>query len=39
MLARQEAGSQLSDPATIAASMKVFAQVYGEAPEIDWQYS
>jgi len=38
MLARQEAGPQLSDPATIAASMKVLAQVYSDEPDIDWQF-
>jgi hypothetical protein len=37
MLKRQAAGPQNGDPATIAASMKVLAQVYGEEPEIDWQ--
>ncbi len=37
MLKRQAIGPQLSDPATIAASMKVLAQVYGDEPDIDWQ--
>ncbi len=37
MLARQDAGPQLSDPATIAASMKILAQVYSDEPDIDWQ--
>jgi hypothetical protein len=36
MLKRQAVGPQLSDPATIAASMKVLAQVYGNDPDIDW---
>jgi hypothetical protein len=26
----------MSDPATIAASMKVLAQVYKDEPDIDW---
>ena len=38
MLARQEAGPQLSDPATIAASVKLLAQVYSDEPDIDWQF-
>lgn len=38
MLARQEAGPQLSDPETIAASMKVLAQVYRDEPAIDWPF-
>ncbi len=38
MLAHQEAGPQLSDPATIAASIKVLAQVYSDEPDIDWQF-
>ncbi len=36
MLKRQAAGPQLSDPATIAASMKLLAQVYGDERDIDW---
>jgi Plasmid pRiA4b ORF-3-like protein len=38
MLARQETGPQLSDPATIAASVKILAQVYDDEPDIDWQF-
>ena len=37
MLKRQATGPHLSDPATIAASMKVLARVYGDEPDIDWQ--
>src|SRR6266545_4477742 len=37
MLKRQAAGPRLSDPATIAASVKLLAQVYGDDVEIDWQ--
>jgi hypothetical protein len=36
MLKRQAVGPQLSDPATIVASMKVLAQVYRDEPDIDW---
>src|SRR5262244_1731962 len=38
MLKRQAAGPQISDPATIGASMKLLAQVYGDELNIDWQY-
>jgi hypothetical protein len=38
MLARQEVRPQLSDPETIAASMKVLAQVYRDEPAIDWPF-
>jgi hypothetical protein len=38
MLERQAAGPQISDPATIAASMKLLAQVYREEADIDWQF-
>jgi hypothetical protein len=36
MLKRQVVGPQVSDPATIAASMKVLARVYSDEPDIDW---
>jgi pRiA4b ORF-3-like protein len=36
MLKRQAVGPQLSDPETMAASMKVLAQVYSDEPDIDW---
>jgi pRiA4b ORF-3-like protein len=38
MLKRQAAGPQISDPATIAASVKLLAQVYGTEHNIDWQF-
>src|SRR5262245_47453717 len=38
MLKRQAAGPQISDPATIAASVKLLAQVYGDEQDIDWQF-
>jgi len=38
MLKRQAAGPQLSDPTTIAASMKLLSQVYSEETDIDWQF-
>lgn len=38
MLARQESGPQLSDPATSAAAVKILAQVYSDEPNIDWQF-
>jgi hypothetical protein len=38
MLKRQAVGPQLSDPATIAASMKLLAHVYREEADIDWQF-
>lgn len=38
MLKRQAAGPQISDPATIAASMKLLAHVYREETDIDWQF-
>jgi hypothetical protein len=38
MLKRQAAGPQLSDPATISASMKLLAQVYRDESDIDWQF-
>lgn len=36
MLKRQAAGPQISDPATIAASIRLLAQVYGEEHDLDW---
>jgi hypothetical protein len=38
MLKRQAVGPQLSDPATLAASVKLLAQVYGEEHDMDWQF-
>jgi Plasmid pRiA4b ORF-3-like protein len=38
MLRRQAAGPQISDPATIAASMKLLSQVYSDEPDIEWQF-
>jgi len=38
MLKRQAVGPQISDPATIAASMKLLAQVYSDEADIDWQF-
>ena len=38
MLKRQAAGPQISDPATIGASMKLLAQVYSDEADIDWQF-
>jgi hypothetical protein len=38
MLKRQAVGSQISDPATIAASVKLLAQVYRDELDIDWQF-
>ena len=38
MLKRQAAGPQISDPATIGASMKLLAQVYRDEAGIDWQF-
>jgi hypothetical protein len=38
MLKRQAAGPQISEPATLAASVKLLAQVYGEEHDIDWQF-
>src|SRR5262245_13922662 len=38
MLKRQAAGPQISDPTTIAASMKLLSQVYSEETDIDWQF-
>jgi hypothetical protein len=38
MLKRQAVGPQISDPATIAASVKLLAQVYGDEPDINWQF-
>src|SRR5262249_20258795 len=35
---RQVVGPQISDPATIAASMKLLAQVYSDEADIDWQF-
>jgi Plasmid pRiA4b ORF-3-like protein len=32
MLKRQAAGPQISDPVTVAASVKLLSQVYGDAP-------
>src|SRR5262244_1618200 len=37
MLKRQAAGSQISDPVTVAASVKLLSQVYGDEPDINWQ--
>jgi len=37
MLKRQAAGPQISDPATISASMKLLAQVYRDESDIDWR--
>ncbi len=37
MLRRQAVGPTLSDPATIAASVKLLSQVYGEDMDLDWQ--
>jgi hypothetical protein len=37
MLKRQAAGPQLSDPATVTASVQLLAQVYGDEHDIDWQ--
>ena len=36
MFDRQEAGPGISDPAVIAASMKVMAEVYRDEPGMDW---
>jgi hypothetical protein len=36
MLKRQAAGPHLSDPATIAASVRLLANVYSDEPDIDW---
>ena len=38
MLKRQAVGPRVSDPATIAASVHLLAQVYGEEPGIDWPF-
>ena len=38
MLKRQAAGPQISDPATIAASMKLLSHVYRDEADIDWQF-
>lgn len=38
MLKRQAAGPQISAPATIAASMRLLAQVYSDEADLDWQY-
>jgi Plasmid pRiA4b ORF-3-like protein len=38
MLKRPAAGPQISDPATIAASVKLLAQVYSDELDIDWQF-
>jgi len=38
MLKRQATGPQISDPVTIATSVKLLAQVYGEEQGIDWQF-
>ena len=38
MLKRQAAGPQISDPTTIAASMKLLSQVYSDKTDIDWQF-
>jgi hypothetical protein len=38
MLKRQAAGPQLSHPTTIAASVKLLAQVYSDELDIDWQF-
>jgi hypothetical protein len=36
MLKRQAIGPQINDPVTIATSMKLLAQVYGDEPDMDW---
>lgn len=38
MLKRQAVGPQLSDPVTIAASVKLLAQVYSDELDIDWRF-
>jgi hypothetical protein len=38
MLKRQAVGPQLSDPATISASVKLLAQVYTDELNVDWQF-
>lgn len=38
ILKRQVAGPPISDPATIAASVKLLAQVYRDEQDIDWQF-
>jgi pRiA4b ORF-3-like protein len=38
MLKRQAVGPQLSDPATISASVKLLAQVYTDEMNVDWQF-
>jgi hypothetical protein len=38
MLKRQAAGPHISDSATIAASVKLLVQVYGDEPDMDWQF-
>jgi hypothetical protein len=38
MLKRQAAGPQISDPATISASMKLLSQVYRDESNIDWRF-
>src|SRR5712692_5396164 len=38
MLKRQATGPQISDPVTIAASVKLLAQVYHNELDIDWQF-
>jgi hypothetical protein len=38
MLKRQAAGPQISDSATISASMRLLAQVYRDEADIDWQF-
>jgi|SRR5882672_10330522 len=37
MLKRQAAGPQITDPATISASVNLLAQVYGDEADLDWQ--
>ncbi len=36
MLKQQAASPQISDPATIAGSMKLLAQVYSDESDVDW---
>ena len=38
MLKRQAVGPQISNPATLSASMNLLAQVYHEEADIDWQF-
>ena len=38
MLRRQEGGAELSDPATVAASVQLLSEAYPEEANIDWQF-